>query len=123
VSKIVSMSVVALIAVSLSVNVAFAHPELQSAEPTAGSAATTSPKQIRINFNEAVIPQFSGVELKDQTGKLIATGRAAVDPANKNVLVVPIGAQLTPGTYTVEWHAVSEDTHREKGNYLFRVGR
>ena len=76
-----------------------------------------------ITFNEAVIPQFSGVELKDQAGRVIATGKAVIDPANKNVLVVPIGEQLPPGNYEVEWHALSEDTHREKGNYSFSVGR
>jgi methionine-rich copper-binding protein CopC len=103
-------------------NAVFAHPELQSAEPAAGSASATPPKQIRITFNEAVIPRFSGVEVKDQAGKLIATGKAAVDPANKNVLVVPIGEELPPGTYKVEWHAVSEDTHREKGAFSFSVG-
>jgi methionine-rich copper-binding protein CopC len=58
----------ALIAAILYGGVASAHPELQSAQPAAGSA-TTSPKQITITFNEAVIPQFSGVELKDQGGK------------------------------------------------------
>lgn len=67
--------------VGLSGNAALAHPELQSTEPAAGSATVTSPQQIRITFSEAVIPQFSGVELKDQAGKLIATGKAAVDPA------------------------------------------
>ena len=122
-SKVNSISAVALIVASLSGYAAFAHPELQSAEPAAGSAAMIAPKQIRITFNEAVIPQFSGVELKGQTGKLIATGKAAVDPANKNVLVVPIAEELPPGTYKVEWHAVSEDTHREKGAYSFSVGR
>jgi len=123
VSKLKSTSAVALIVASLSGNAAVAHPELRSAEPAAGSAATTSPKQIRITFNEAVVPRFSGVEVKDQGGRLIATGKAAVDPANKNVLVVPIGEELPPGAYKVEWHAVSEDTHREKGTYAFSVGR
>jgi copper resistance protein C len=122
-SKTIPMSVIALIAAGLSVNAALAHPDLQSAEPAAGSAATISPKQIRITFNEAVIPQFSGVELKDQAGKPIATGKAAVDPASKNVLVVPIGEVLPPGIYKVEWHAVSEDTHRVKGTYSFSVSR
>src|SRR6266446_6146180 len=119
------MCVVALIAASLSINSAFAHAELQSAEPAAGLAATTSPKQIRITFNEAVIPipQVSGVELKDQAGRVITTGKAVIDPANKNVLVVPISEQLMSGTYKVEWHAVSNDTHRVKGNYAFSVGR
>ena len=122
-SKANLISAVALIVASLSASAAFAHAELQSAQPAAGSAATTSPQQIRLTFSEAVIPQFSGVELRDQTGKLIATGKAAVDPASKNVLVVPIGEQLPPGNYEVEWHAVSEDTHREKGNCSFSVGR
>jgi methionine-rich copper-binding protein CopC len=121
--KMSSISAVAIVVASLSGNAAFAHADLQSAEPAAGSTATTSPQQIRLTFTEAVIPKFSGVELKDQAGKLIATGKAAVDPANKNVLVVPIGEQLPPGNYEVEWHALSEDTHREKGNYSFSVGR
>ncbi len=100
--------------------VAFAHPELQSAQPAAGTA-TTSPSQISITFNEAVIPQFSGVELKDQKGKLIATGKAATDPANRKLLVVPVKEPLAPGEYKVEWHAVSDDTHRVKGSYSFSV--
>jgi copper resistance protein C len=121
--KMISISVVAVIVASLSGNAAFAHAELQSAEPAAGSAATTSPHQIRLTFSEAVIAKFSGVELRDQAGKPIATGKPAVDSASKNVLVVPIIEELPPGNYQVEWHAVSEDTHREKGNYSFSVGR
>ena len=119
-SKKTKITVVAMIAASLCVNAAHAHPELQSAEPAAGSAAP-SPKQIRIMFNENVIPQFSGVEVKDQAGKLIATGKATTDPANKKQLVVPIREALPPGEYKVDWRAVSDDTHRVKGNYSFSV--
>jgi methionine-rich copper-binding protein CopC len=100
-----------------------AHPELQSAEPAAGAAMTTSPTQIRITFNENVIPKFSGVELKDQTGKMIATGKAATDPTDKKQLVVPVQEPLPPGDYKVEWHAVSDDTHRVTGSYSFSVAR
>ena len=121
--KVNSISAVALVVASLSAGAAFAHADLQSAEPAAGSAATTSPKEIRLTFSEALIPRFSGVELKDQTGKLIATGKAAIDPANRNVLVVPISEPLPPGNYKLEWHVASEDTHREKGTYAFSVGR
>jgi methionine-rich copper-binding protein CopC len=123
VSKMTSMAAVTMIAASLFVRAAYAHPQLQSAEPTAGAAVTTSPKQIRITFSENVIPKLSGVEVKDQTGKVIPTGRAATDPANKKLLMVPINEQLPPGDYKVEWHAVSDDTHRVKGNYSFSVVR
>ncbi len=111
-----------LVAAVLFGSVANAHPEMQSADPGSG-ATTTSPKQIAITFNETVIPQFSGVELKDQTGKVIPTGKSATDPGNKKVLVVPIKDELSPGEYKVEWHAVSEDTHRVKGSYSFSVTR
>jgi methionine-rich copper-binding protein CopC len=112
----------AFVAAILFGNVAYAHPQLQSAEPAAGPS-TPPPKQIRIMFNEAVIPQFSGVELTDHTGKVIATGKSETDPANKKILVVPLKEELAPGDYKVEWHAVSEDTHRVKGNYSFSVKR
>jgi len=116
-----TMIAVSMIAGSLLGGAAFAHPELRSAEPAAGATAATSPKQIKITFTEAVIPQFSGAEVKDQAGKTIATGKAAVDPANRKQLVVPVNEPLPPGDYTVEWHAVSDDTHRVKGSYSFSV--
>ncbi len=118
-----SMAAVTVIAASLFGSPAYAHPELQSAEPAAGAVMTASPKQIRMTLNENVIPQFSGVEVRDQTGKVISTGKAATDPTNKKLLIVPLKEQLPPGDYKVEWHAVSDDTHRVKGNYTFSVTR
>ena len=29
--------------------------------------------------------------------------------------------KLTPGTYTVNWHVTSVDTHKTEGNYKFTV--
>jgi copper resistance protein C len=116
------MAAVTMIVASLCGSAGHAHPELQSAEPAAG-AATSSPKQVKITFNENVIPQFSGIEVKDQAGKVIATGKATTDPTNKKQLVVPLQEPLRPGDYKVEWHAVSDDTHRVKGSYSFSVAR
>ena len=117
-----SIAALAVIAAGLFAAVAYAHPEFQSADPAPG-AATTSPRQIRITFNENLISKMSGLEVKDQTGKIIPTGKAATDPANKKLLVVPVNEQLPPGDYKVEWHAVSDDTHRVKGSYSFSVAR
>lgn len=118
----ISIAALTLMAAILCGGVAYAHPELQLAEPAAG-AATAPPKQIKITFNEAIIPKFSGIQLKDKTGKTIGTGKSATDPANKKLLVVPVYEQLAPGDYKVEWYAVSDDTHRVKGNYFFSVTR
>jgi methionine-rich copper-binding protein CopC len=110
------------VATTLVAGAALAHPELQSATPPAGKESAP-PKEIRILFNESIIPQFSGIELKDQAGKAIATGKATVDAANKKLMIVPLKDQLSPGDYKVEWHAVSEDTHKVKGSYTFGVSR
>lgn len=120
--KKLPLTAITLIAATFGAGLAYAHPELQSAEPAAGKRSAP-PKQIRIMFNENVLPQFSGVEVKDQTGKAVATGKATTDPTNKKLLVVPLKEELAPGDYVVEWHAVSDDTHRVKGNYSFGVDR
>jgi methionine-rich copper-binding protein CopC len=123
VSKMTSVAAMAVIAAGLFAGAAYAHPEFQSAEPAPGAATTTSPKQIRITFNQNVIPKMSGVEVKDEAGKTVLTGKATTDPANKKSLVVPVNEQLPPGDYRVEWHAVSDDTHRVKGSFSFSVAR
>jgi methionine-rich copper-binding protein CopC len=102
----------ALIAAVVGIGAAYAHPELQSAEPAAGEPSPAP---------NSVLPQFSGIELKDQTGKVISTGKTTTDPSNKKLMIVPVKDQLMPGNYEVEWHAVSDDTHRVKGRYSFSV--
>jgi methionine-rich copper-binding protein CopC len=116
-----SMAVIALFASSLIATSASAHPTLKSAMPPANVAASSSPTEIRLTFSEGVIPKFSGLELKDQGGKAVATGPAATDPKDKKQLVVPLKAPLAAGDYTVNWHVVSEDTHRVEGQYTFKV--
>ena len=118
ISKMLAGAVI--LAAVLHGSLTYAHPQLQSADPAAG-AGIASPKEIRITFNEPVIARLSGIEVKDQSGKLIATGRSETDAANKKVLIVPVKEQLPPGAYNVEWHAVSDDTHRVKGSYSFSV--
>jgi methionine-rich copper-binding protein CopC len=117
-----SLVAVTLVATALGAGAAYAHPKLQSAEPAAGKSSAP-PKEIRILFNESVIPQFSGIELKDQAGKAVATGKATTDPTNRKMIIVPLKDQLVPGDYKVEWHAVSDDTHKVKGSYSFSVAR
>ncbi len=108
--------------------IAHAHPVLQSTVPIADRAgAVTSPqapsKQVRLKFSEDVMAKFSGIDLKDDTGRKVATGAPATDPTDPQLLIVPVTNPLAPGRYTVIWHAVSEDTHRVKGEYSFTIAK
>jgi len=62
------------------------------------------------------------VEVKDQGGKTVATGKVATNPKDQKELVVPLQVPLKAGTYTVTWNIVSVDTHRVRGTYSFKVG-
>jgi copper resistance protein C len=118
-----TIGTLAILAISLLAGSANAHPKLNSASPPADVSSKVSPTEIKLNFSEGVIAKFSGVELKDAAGKTIIAGAPVTDPKNQKQLVVPLPTPLTAGHYTVTWHAVSEDTHRVKGEYSFGVDR
>ena len=102
--------------------VAYAHPALKTADP-AQDATVSSPKEIRLTFTEDLVGKFSGLTVKDQSGQLIETASPSVNPNHKRLLIVPIPRALLPGTYDVDWHAVSVDTHRVSGHFLFKVAQ
>ena len=119
----IAKAALAILAMAALAGSAEAHPKLKSVSPAADVSSKVSPKEIRLNFSEGVIAKFSGLELKNEAGKTITTGVPVNDPADRRQLVVPLPAPLPAGRYTVTWHAVSEDTHRVKGEYSFGVDR
>jgi len=107
---------------SIIAGVAHAHPALETADPGQGSTVS-SPKEVRLTFTEDLIAKFSGLTVKDQSGHLIETASPTVDPNHKRQLIVPISNSLQPGTYDVDWHAVSVDTHKVSGHFSFKVAQ
>ena len=99
-----------------------AHPALETTVPGQG-ATVSSPREIRLTFTEDLVVKFSGLTVKDQNGQLIETASPSVNPNHKRLLIVPIPRALLPGTYDVDWHAVSVDTHRVSGHFLFKVAQ
>ena len=116
-----TIGTLAVLAISLLATSANAHPKLNSVSPAADVSSKVSPTEIKLNFSEGVIAKLSGVEIKNESGKAIPTGVPVTDPKDQKQLVVPLPAPLSAGHYTVIWHAVSEDTHRVKGEYSFGV--
>src|SRR6516225_476392 len=113
--KRATVTMLTLLAAGLIATSADAHPTLKSANPPAEGAVVGAPTEIRLTFTEGVISKFSSVELKDQAGKSIATGKVATNPKDDKQLVVPLQAPLQAGSYTVKWNIVSVDTHRVSG--------
>lgn len=115
------MAITTLISCIVIASEAQAHAKLTVASPAADAVLATSPKELRMTFNEGLIAKFSDVELKSKDGTKIETGGAITDPGDKKQLVVPLPTALADGLYSVKWHAVSEDTHHLEGTYSFTV--
>ncbi len=72
------------------------------------------------------MPKFSGAELAmtgmkgaQQTPMKIGTV-ASVAPDGRTLVITPASA-LGVGSYRVNWHVISVDTHRVTGDYAFSV--
>lgn len=109
-----------LVAATASVSTARAHAFLDHASPGVGSTVQGSPNQLSLSFTQNIVASFSGVSVTSAEGATVPTGKAVVDPSDPATLHVSIG-KLKPGTYVVNWHVVSVDTHHTSGAYKFTV--
>ena len=123
-TKILALTAVAAL---LSAGPALAHPKLLSATPApnAIAKATTS---LKLNFSESLVSQFSGATLimtgmpgMKMTKPTAIAAKASLGTGGKT-LVISLAKPLVRGTYRLDWHVVSTDTHRVKGTYVFKVG-
>ncbi|ABU58706.1 copper resistance CopC/CopD family protein [Roseiflexus castenholzii] len=114
-------SVIGVIALlMLFTTVAYAHPQIVSAEPVPDARLNTAPPFVRIKFNEPIEESFASVQVLDATGRAVDRGdggRASDDPRALHVSLPP----LDPGVYTVAWQAVGRDGHLVKGYFVFTI--
>ena len=116
-----SLTAAVLFTALLGASTAFAHAHLKSAQPAADSNVA-APKDLRLTFSEGVEATFTKVSLSKDGTEIAIKGLETPD-ADKKTLVVTPAAPLASGTYKVEWHAVSVDTHKSEGTYSFKVGQ
>ncbi len=92
--------------------IAQAHAFLDHASPAVGSTIATSPGQVMLYFTEQLEPKFSGAEVHSAGGGRVDHGTSV----SGNVMRLSVGS-LTPGSYSVTWHALSVDTHKTQGSF------
>jgi copper(I)-binding protein len=111
-----SFAVMALLAMTGPV---FAHAHLHASTPAADSAGP-APSELALNFTEGLETKFSNVEVTDGMGMRVDT--ADLHIIGSDARNVAIGLKpLSPGVYTVAWHATAVDTHKTEGRFSFTV--
>jgi copper resistance protein C len=115
--NIIVRSILALL--PLAATDAHAHAFLDHAEPRVGSTVQAAPRELSLSFTQDLEPAFSSAEVRDANGKRVDQGKAKVSGSVMHLGLKP----LPPGTYKVQWRALSVDTHATEGSFSFRVGQ
>ena len=97
---------------------ASAHAMLDRASPPVGGTVAQSPSRLTLTFTEKLEPAFSGASVSNASGQRVDSG-ARASGITLHISLKP----LPPGTYKVNWHVLSVDTHKTQGSYSFTVGR
>src|SRR3546814_846389 len=97
-----------------------AHPKLSGATPAADTDVA-APTKSQLVFSEALVAQFSGIYLTMtempgmKMGPMKMNGVKATLAPDGKTLVATLAKPLTAGTYKLDYHVVSTDTHRIQG--------
>jgi LPXTG-motif cell wall-anchored protein len=99
-----------------------AHASLVDSIPADGEeVAEPGPAEVTATFDEAIDPERSALELRDDAGETAAEGGVPADDVTATTMrLVP--PSLAPGRYEVRWTAVTpDDDGVERGRFSFVV--
>jgi len=117
---LIALSVFIVQSLALSGKLAWAHAYPMSSSPENSAVLKESPREIRIQFTEGVELAFSQIVVKGPTGEVVSQGK--IRQAAQDTLAVDL-KPLSPGNYSVEWQALSVDTHVTEGVLRFTVAQ
>jgi methionine-rich copper-binding protein CopC len=110
------MKIVSGFLLSLVSAVAMAHAHLQKAVPADGGVVSAAPANVVLTFSERA--RLTACWLQKGDGPKEKIGSLSVEAARRISVPMP---QLAPGTYTVSWRVIGEDSHVVPGQIHFTV--
>jgi copper transport protein len=98
---------------------ALAHSVLIGTQPGNDDVVQESPSEVVLEFNEPVETSLGSLRVFDGQGRQVDAGE--VTQPVRNEVAVGIASELAPGTYTVAWRVVSNDSDPISGAFVFHV--
>ena len=114
------VTIILLFALAIHAPAGWSHQQLRSASPAAGDTVQTAPKELQLNFTQAIPLGLAQLRLIGPTGE-VPLGAFVADVAADGVLLASIDAPLAAGDYTVEWLVTGDDGHAVRGAYTFHL--
>ena len=115
-------ALLALAIIHASAGLARAHAYPAVSIPANGAALKEAPREVRIQFTEGIELAFSQIIVKGPNGEVVSQGK--LRKLSDDTVAIDL-KPLLPGNYTVEWQALSVDTHVTDGvlRFTFDPGR
>ena len=109
----------ALLLLALPARQALGHAYPAVSIPNNGATVKEPPREVRIQFTEAVEVAFSQITVKGANGEIVSQGK--LRQLADDLLAIDLKS-LSAGSYSVEWQVLSVDTHVTDGVLRFTVG-
>jgi methionine-rich copper-binding protein CopC len=103
---------------AIGTSVAQAHDELLGSTPQAGAALEAAPDRIELQFSGDVQELGTEVLVTADDGTAVSDGPVQVDGTT---VVQPLSADLSAGSYVVDWRVTSADGHPLSDRFSFTV--
>lgn len=113
-----SIAASAFLCLATAAGIAWAHAYPAVALPGDGAVLRAAPREVRIQFTEGVEIEFSRIAVKNASGENVGQGK--LRRLSEDTLALDL-KPLGPGIYTIEWQALSVDTHVTDGVLRFTV--
>lgn len=97
-----------------------AHAILVKSQPAKDEEIKETPKQIDLWFNDPVRSQYKALAVIDSNGKRVDNHDVEQSLTDGSHIYATV-SDLEPGTYTIRYRVVSEDTHIVTGKFQFSV--
>ena len=101
--------------------IASAHAILESSSPEASSLLASSPKEIRLDFDEQVEATLGDVRVYDSEQREVSNSNTVRSASDASVVTAEVPT-LKSGVYVVVWRVVSADGHPVTGAFPFEIG-
>lgn len=95
---------------------AHAHSGLSSSMPAEGATLEGSPEEIQFQFESPI--QQGDMTIKDESGNIVEVSDIIFSEME---LTGQLAEELPNGAYTVEWSAISQDSHEVTGTLTFNI--
>ncbi|MCX6515473.1 MAG: copper resistance protein CopC [Actinobacteria bacterium] len=101
--------------------IASAHAILESSSPEASALLASSPKEIRLDFDEQVEATLGDVRVYDSEQREVSKSNTVRSASDASVVTAKVST-LKNGVYVVVWRVVSADGHPVTGAFPFEIG-